>query len=120
MLTLPLSALLVEIAMRIPFGTQLRDLQRFSGRAVHVISAGQISDHWKEKAMRAYAGHTCIAALKLAACLAAVLGAATIVVVGLEQLFQGFQSFVLSWAGIAACAVSATLYWTMRREMSRG
>ena len=88
-LTLPFCALLVELVMRLPFGTHLRRLQRSSSRAMHVVSAKAVSDHWKEKAMGAYARQTFLATATVAALLVLVLGLAGILVIGIDQVFGG-------------------------------
>ena len=119
-LTLPFCALLVELVMRLPFGTHLRRLQRSSSRAMHVVSAKAVSDHWKEKAMGAYARQTFLATAMVAALLVLVLGLAGILVIGIDQVSAGFQSFILSWAGIGFTLVAATAYVMLRKVVFRG
>lgn len=120
LLTIVLCALLVELVLRLPFLNPIKVLSWSSNRALRVITTKGVSDHWKEKAMGAYAQKTFIASGKIAALLAVVLGFATLLVLGLERLFGGFQAFILSWKGLGSSIVAATLYIMARRVVFRG
>jgi hypothetical protein len=119
-LTLPFCAVLVELVMRLPFIAVLHRLRVSSSRALHVVRAAKVSDHWKEKAMGAYARQTFAASAKIAALLAVVLGVAAVLVIGLDQISDGFQAFVLSWGGIGLSVIAATLYVMARKAIFRG
>lgn len=95
-LTIPFCAVLVELVLHLPFLVPLKELSRFRNRAVYVVTAKTVSDHWKEKAIGAYARKTFVASAKIAGLLAVVLGGAAILVVGLDQFSDGFQAFILS------------------------
>ena len=119
-LTIPFCAVLVELVLHLPLLEPLKELSRSSNRAVHVVTAKAVSDHWKEKAMGAYAQKTFVASAKIAGLLAVVLGGAAILVVGLDQLSDGFQAFILSWSGLGLSVVAASLYVMARKAILRG
>jgi len=118
LLLIILCVVLVEIVMRLPFLAPLKALQRSSSRAIRVVSAKAVSDHWKEKAMGAYAQKTFVASAQIAGPLALVLGIATLVVLGMDLLSEGFQTFILTWAGLGGSVVAASLYVFVRRSSS--
>ena len=111
---------LVELVVRLPFASALRVLSTSGTKALHVVQSKAISDHWKEKVLCSYAQTTFVASAKLAAFLAVVLGVATLLVLGFERVFEGFQSFILGWAGIGASLVFASLYVALRRMIFHG
>ncbi|MEM7025993.1 MAG: hypothetical protein AAF637_25940 [Pseudomonadota bacterium] len=119
-LTALLCVLLVELALRLPFTAVVRILGRSSNRALHTLRAKSVSDHWKEKAMGAYARTTFLMSLKLASLLVLLLGVAVIAIVGLEQIFKGFQGFIVGWQGLGFSVVVASLYLTVRGKLLHG
>lgn len=120
LLTTLLCAVLVELLLRLPFSAPVRAVARSGQRAMRVVASKAISDHWKEKAMAAYARQTFVSSLRIAVLLAIVLGVATALVLGLEQLSGGFQAFFLSGTGIAFSIVAASAYaWARRVALSR-
>lgn len=116
-LTILLCAILVELVLRLPFSKPLKELSSSSKRAMHVVTVSAASDHWKEKAMGAYARKTFVASLKIAGFLTLVLSVATLLVVGMDRLFGGFQAFILGWTGLGLSVVAATLYVTARKTV---
>lgn len=119
-LTLLVSLLLVELALRLPFASVVATAGRSGTRALHVVRAKAISDHWKEKAMAAYARSTFLASVQLVGLLAVLFAAALLLVVALERVSGGFQGFILGWRGIAFSVAAASLYVVARRSFARG
>ena len=116
-----LCVLLVEIALRLPFADALAAVTRSSGRAARVVASKRISDHWKEKAMGAYARATFGGTLRLAALILAVFGPAAVLVVAAEQLgAAGFSAFLFSWAGLGFTLIFACFYAWIRMKQRRG
>ncbi|GAB5467241.1 MAG: hypothetical protein Kilf2KO_02710 [Rhodospirillales bacterium] len=118
-LTGALCVLLVELCLRLPFGPVLSRLVRSSSRALHVVRAKAVSDHWKEKAMAAYARTTFASTFKLALLLGLLLAVATGLVLALERIAPGFEAFILSWLGIGVSVVFACLYVGLRKSLLR-
>ena len=116
-LTAILCVFLVETALRLPFPSAILGISRSSARSLRVIRSVAISDHWKEKAMGAYARTTLISTLKLAGLLIALFGAAALLTVLFEQFVPGYQAFLLGWAGLTFSAVFATLYYIARQKV---
>ncbi|MEM9435433.1 MAG: sulfotransferase [Pseudomonadota bacterium] len=114
-LTALLCVILVEIGMRLPFGASLSTLTRSTGRAMKTVRAAGVSDHWKEKAMGAYAGRTFAATGKLALWLVILFGSAFL----LAWAF-GILDFLLGWVGILFTLFFATAYATFRLKAGGG
>jgi len=120
LLLILLSAVLVELLVRLPLISPLRVISRSSRQAMRLAVAGSISDHWKERAMGAYARRTLQASCRLAALLMLAGLAAAAIVLTFGLLSAGFEAFVLGWRGIASSLVSASVYAVLRRFLVRG
>lgn len=120
LLTMVLCAALVELVLRLPFLDPLKALRWFSNRAMRVVTAKAVSDHWKERAMGAYARKTFVASVKIAGLLAIALGAAILLVLALDWLFEGFKAFILNWTGLGGSIIAASLYIVARKAVIRG
>lgn len=114
-LTALLCVILVEIGLKLPFGASLSALTRATGRAMKTVRAAGVSDHWKEKAMGAYAARTFAATGKLAVWLVILFGSAFL----LAWAF-GILDFLLGWVGILFTLFFATAYATFRLKMGGG
>ena len=119
-LTAILCVLLVELALRLPFAAVVAGVSKSGGRAVRVVRAKAVSDHWKGKALAAYAQTTFLSSIKLAGLLVVLLTIAAVLVAALEQISGGFQSFILGWRGIGFSIVFASLYLTVRKLIVHG
>ena len=95
-------------------------MSKSGGKAVRVVRAKTVSDHWKEKALAAYAQTTFFSSIKLAGLLIVLLTIAAVLVVALEQISGGFQSFILGWRGISFSIVFASFYLTVRKSNVHG
>lgn len=119
-LTALLCAFLVELVLHLPFAEPLKKLGSYSKRSLRVVTVKGVSDHWKEKAMLAYAGKTFVASMKVAGLLGLVLGIAAVLVIGIGLLLDGFQAFVLSWTGLGLSIIVASLYLVARKAILDG
>lgn len=120
LLTALLSFLLVECLLRLPLPALLADFRRSNLRALHLLRSKAISDHWKEKAMGAYARGTFTASSKLAGLLALLLLLAWVLTLLFEQASGGFQTFLLGWLGLAGGCLFACLYYVGRKALLHG
>ena len=120
LLTAILCVLLVEFALRLPFAAVVAAVSKTGGRAFRVVRAKTVSDHWKEKALAAYAQTTFFSSIKLAGLLVVLLTIAAVLVVALEQISGGFQNFILGWRGIVFSIVFASFYMTVRKSILHG
>jgi len=118
-LTLPFCAVLIEIIVRMSLARPLKQVMRFSNRAVRVVKADAVSDHWKEKAMRAYAQATFSSTMQVAGLFALWIVAAAALVLGFDLLSGSFQEFFLSWIGIGFSCLVGCLYAFARRGFLR-
>jgi hypothetical protein len=108
---------IIEVALRLPFASVLRRLVSTSSKAVHVIQADAISDHWKEKAMSAYAKSTFVSSLFIGLLLAFLLAIATLLTLTTEYFSSGFQEFILSWIGILFGLGFSVVYVIIKKSL---
>lgn len=120
LLTAILCLLLAELVLRLPFGAAVIDVSRSGRKAVHVVRTKAVSDHWKEKALAAYAQTTFLSSIKLAGLLTVLFTVAVVLVVAFEQSSRGFNRFIVSWHGIGFSVIFASLYLTARKSIVRG
>jgi hypothetical protein len=109
------SVALAEIALRLPFPAVVATAGKIAASALHVLKARSISDHWKEKAMLAYAGTTFRSSMKLIGLMLIVGVVAVSLTVVFELIVSSFAAFIMSWPGILLTAALASLY-----AMTRG
>jgi len=114
-----LSILLVELALRLPFAVPLAAVWGTAAKALRVTTSGRISDHWKEKALLAYAGAMLGASLRLGALLLVLAAAAAAMVLAADAALGTFERFVLSGQGIVLTLVVACAWLPLRRALSR-
>lgn len=119
-LTALLCIILVEAAIRLPFQTTIAGVSRSGRRALRVMQASTVSDHWKEKAMAAYARTTFLSSLGLAGLLLVLLIPAALMVGVLDRVSEGFQSFLFGWRGIGLSVVFALTYLMLRSAILHG
>ncbi len=115
LLSAVLCALLVEIAVRLPFSANIAGVNRSGRRALRAVRSNSVSDHWKEKAMLAYAGMMFSCSLKLAGWLLFLGAGAVLLIITFDQISRGFSSFIVSWQGIGLSIVFASLYLAVRK-----
>lgn len=109
---------LVEIGIRLPFASAIAGMATSGRKAARVAASRRISDHWKEKAMGAYARATFGHTIALAAMIVGLLGGAALFIVGLEAAgVAGLAAFMTGPAGVAFTLVFACLYaWVRLRR----
>lgn len=115
-----LTAILVEIFLQLPLIETARGIGITARKAVRILRARGVSDHWKEKASQAYAGKMMRATLVLAGGLGVIIAIAVILSFGMESLAPGFGSALISWPGLVVSLVVATLYVMLRKRFVRG
>jgi hypothetical protein len=109
-LTIVLSVAIAELATRLPFPAVLATARETAARAFHVLRARSISDHWKEKAMLAYAGAMFRSSMKLTGLMLVLCILAVSLTVVFDLMVSSFAAFIMSWPGILLTAAVASLY----------
>lgn len=109
-----------EIAWRLPLGESLQTLSGTAKRALTVMAAKSISDHWKERILPVYAGRIMKASLLLFACLLAiVLPMVAIVSLATRSLLETGTVLLRPIPLILMVAVGLAYVW-LRRKASGG
>ncbi|MGR3762394.1 hypothetical protein ACUXV3_20010 (plasmid) [Roseobacteraceae bacterium NS-SX3] len=109
---------LTELFLRLPLVAAARSVLDTSRRAARVMRARAISDHWKEKAVQAYAGLMLKAGLRLLAGLGAVALAGAGLAALAEVLVPGTAAALLSGPGLLVSAAAAAGYLAARRQLA--
>ena len=119
-LTLLLCIVMVEMLLRMPLLPSLTAIVRTSERSMRLLRASGVSDHWKEKAMGAYARRTFLASVTLAGLIMIVAALAALLVLLFDQVSETFGAFVLSPTGLVVSLLTGTLYVVLRRKFLHG
>lgn len=114
-----LTAIAIEIFLRLPFRACAQLMLRISQKASATISSKAISDHWKEKVLLRY---SCILAgqsLKLAALFSVVVIVVVVFAAGIDLLIQPPKpslQVLAGWPGLVTASVIAVLYFNLRKR----
>ncbi|PWE32979.1 hypothetical protein DDZ14_07770 [Maritimibacter sp. 55A14] len=119
-LTIVITVLLVELLLRLPLLAEARAVAATARRAAHVVGARGISDHWKEKAVPAYAGRMLRASLMLLVWLGLIGLAGTVLTLLADRLAPGTSGTLLSGGGLALSLIAATAHVLLRQRLVRG
>jgi hypothetical protein len=85
-------------------------------KAVSVIRSPGISDHWKERALRAYSVALLVAVLELALMCGAVLGVVALVGFAGWLFGQDLFRFLMAWRGLATVSGVSVVYCLARKR----
>ena len=113
--TTVLCIILIELVVRIPLPAVISEIRIVTRKALHTLGAKSISDHWKEKAILAYASSLLNSTMKLAGLLMAIGAIAVLLIFVLDYFGFRVGEFIVSWAGILFSIVVATVYYTIRK-----
>lgn len=105
----------VEILMRSGMFALLNRLNLLCRKALRVISSGKISDHWKEKALFAYARTILVASIRLMLALLLVFSPFIAAVCLTAPLDMKLHDFLVSPQGLAGATLVAASYGFARR-----
>ena len=105
--------------MRLPLLRAAGGVVRAGRKAGRVLGARGVSDHWKEKAMGAYARQSFVSTGLLALLLGLILGLAALLVLGFGLIAPGFAGFLLGWQGLLFSLLCASA-WAWARQAMRG
>ena len=111
---------MVEVALRLPFAAVIAGLLASSTRALRVVRAQGVSDHWKEKALTAYARTTFLSSIRLAGLLFVIIAMAGILIFVFELMHEDFPDFIFDWRGIGFSIIFASVYFKARKSLFHG
>ena len=118
--TLVLCVGVVECVIWLPFGRIFTGVSNAALRALKTVRSPRISDHWKEKAVLAYAKRLFVNSVGLGGLMAIVVAAAGVLTLAFDQAGSGFAAYIVSWEGIVVSIVLACVYVTARKRVVRG
>lgn len=113
------TATIVEIFVRLPLKSSLSAINDVASKSFYLVRSESISDHWKEKAMAAYARSMFLATLKLGFLLLVVLIAGSLLLLLAGFFGLNLWGFLLSWLGILFSVVVAFLYLSLRKLIAK-
>jgi hypothetical protein len=114
-LTTVLCIVLIEFVVRIPLSAVALEIISVSRKALHIMGAKSVSDHWKEKVMLAYAGSLFKSTMKLAGFLVTFGAIALLLIFVFDFFGSSIGEFIVTWIGILFSVVVATVYITIRK-----
>ena len=83
--------IVVEVFFRLPFNNHIKKINRYSRRSYRVIFSADISDTWKEKAIRIYSGRIMLSTIYLTVYFL-LLVCIFLVISGLGSVLSGIPS----------------------------
>ena len=101
----------VEVFIRLNFLSHLDSILKVTKRVTYVIPNNNISDHWKEKVIPAYALKIMKYSLQILLILLLVMSLFFIA----DYFFNDFLAFTFSWIGIIESMIFAFGYFYLRR-----
>lgn len=114
-----LTVILVEMFIRLPLIRTAVGVADIGRRATRALMAKNVSDHWKERASRAYAGRMMRGSFVLAGGLGLIALVGTALTLGGERIAPGLAEALLSWVGLLVSLVVATVYVVVRQKIVR-
>lgn len=112
----------VESFLRLPFRSQAASLQQALTRARSIMLSPRISDHWKEKALLAYAARIMRATATIAVSLAVVALAALAtawLLARVLNLDRPIAEILGTWPALTVSIIIATIYVVIRGRLVR-
>ncbi len=106
--------IVAELFIRLPIIGTVRRSSDIATKSATLIRAPKISDHWKERALPAYAGALFMQTLRLGAMIALALSP-VIAALAVSSLFDApLMSLLVSIPGIALSVAAAGIYAFVR------
>jgi hypothetical protein len=108
----------VELVVRLGIGSTIRRLLAVVRKVLRIMKSDTISDHWKERAMLAYAGQMFSASLMLLAMLLLAVAPFAILAALGAWIGMPFFALLLSGTGVLVCIAIACAYLPLRRRLN--
>jgi hypothetical protein len=109
--------ILIEFVVRIPLPSVTSDINTVVRKALRILGAKSVSDHWKEKVILSYAATLFLSTLKLTGLLLAIGAVAVLLISTFDYFGAEVGNFLISWAGILFTIVMASAYFTIRKML---
>lgn len=103
----------VEVFIRLNFLSYLDSILKVTKRVTYVILKSNISDHWKEKVIPAYALRMMKYSMRILLILLLIISLFFIA----DYFFNDFLAFTFSWIGIIESMVFAFGYVYLRKSL---
>lgn len=106
-----------EIFLRLPILDRIEALSAGARRALAVIRSPSISDHWKEKAVLAYALRSAGLSLAIGGLILVIALACAVPVMAIDAFGGKAAAFLLSPVGLGVTAASSVVYALARTRL---
>lgn len=114
-----LSAIATEVFAHLPIERSALTALASGSQAGRIILSPDISDHWKEKAMPAYALRMGRETLTLALCFGLLIGIVAVLMAFMDRIDPDAVRFILSGPGMAFSLIVSIVYYVARRRLVR-
>ena len=104
----------IELFLSLKFMSYVSSINRSANKALRVIFASKISDHWKEKVLPTYA----FILLKNSLLILGILFLIILVFSAFTFLSSHFLALILSATGIMESVVASLIYFKLRTSLS--
>jgi hypothetical protein len=112
----------VELFHRLPIISLLKSLLIILKNSKGVISSRKISDHWKQKAILAYAGMMAVTTLKFGGLFLVILFVIYVITVGFDFAIKAnvpHAELLMTPIGLIAITILAIVYFFLRRHLEK-
>ena len=120
LLILVFCVVMVEVITWMPIKALTSDFVGTTQKALWLLKASSVSDHWKEKALLAYSRKTFTATIKILFALIIFFAIAAGIVLLFDYLSPGFFRLMISIQGGLVTLVAALVYAFVRSRLLRG
>lgn len=110
-----LCIILIEFIVHIPLLDVVIEISVVAQKALHILGAKSVSDHWKEKAMLVYAGKLFASTVKLATFLVLIGIFAMMLIFSTDYFGAKIGDFIVTWLGILYSIIVVTIYLKIRK-----
>jgi len=107
---------IIELVHRSTIASTSKNLQNISQKTVSTVQSNKISDHWKQKAILAYACKIFLTSTKLLANLLFIFSPVILLLLIDTTMGTSFMRSFTSWLGIGLCSGVAIAYWQIRKR----
>ena len=108
----------IELFLRLPFSTALKEFTAISRKALRVMRSRSISEHWKEVVLPRYSIVMLKSSLKLLAYLLVIIGFVSLADIFCRPLGISLTGALSTWSGVSTSMLAAGVYLFVRKRLA--